>query len=827
MGCLSADRAAAACPLAFATVLTADEPVRSGIWHDARSVSATRAALRDVHSAQRMNGPRSQQLVQLRPRHDVIYVSRNRTVLATGLDGCIDGGAERGLFFHQTRLVSRYAYFINGKAPLPLALSNVEQHSWLGYYITLSPNAGEQGEWEILGPGGKLAQQPIELRVTRFIGDGMHEDIALTNFTQEPVEFSFDIELDADFADMAETKLKRRKQSGKLSRQWQCGADGKRGLVFDYRVQHRFDHQGNRGTARINRGLIVKIDKCDSEPIWKSRRIRFQIELKPHAEWRASLNFIPVMEGEPAVPLFAPSFFGGDDRFASRCRIFLDECTKFASAESETLAPLVISTLQRARDDLAALRLCDLDRSERAWTMAAGLPIYLALFGRDTLTAAWQASLLGGEMMRGTLPVIASLQGKERNDWRDEQPGKMIHQVDTGPLPTLNFTPLARYYGSITTSGFYPVVVSELWHWTGDKELVHQFVDPALKALRSLDEHADLDRDGFHEYQTRSEQGVRNQGWKDSSDAIVYEDGSQVATPIATCEEQGFVYLAKLHISELLWWLGRTDEAKQLYHEAEELKKLFNEVFWMEDEGFVALGLDPRKRKIRSITSNPGHCVATAIVDQAFVEQVADRLLDDDMFSGWGVRTLSSRHPAFNPYSYHLGSVWPVEQATFALGFMRYGLHDHMEKICRAQFEAAAIFVARRLPELFSGHQRGAEHPFPAHYPGANSPQAWSASAVFCLLQAILGLYPYAPLNMLLVDPHLPEWLPQITLENLRVGDAAVSIRFSRKENGASDYDVLDKRGSLHVLRQPSPWSLTATFAERLKDALTSLLPGK
>lgn len=197
------------------------------------------------------------------------------------------------------------------------------------------------------------------------------------------------------------------------------------------------------------------------------------------------------------------------------------------------------------------------------------------------------------------------------------------------------------------------------------------------------------------------------------------------------------------------------------------------------------------------------------------------------MFSGWGVRTLSSRHPAFNPYSYHLGSVWPVEQATFALGFMRYGLHEHVERICRAQFEAAGIFAARRLPELFSGHQRDAEHPFPAHYPGANSPQAWSASAVFCLLQAMLGLYPYAPLNMLLLDPHLPEWLPQITLANLRVGNATVTIRFHRKQNGASDYEVLDKRGSLHVLRQPSPWSLTATFAERLKDALVSLLPGK
>ena len=187
----------------------------------------------------------------------------------------------------------------------------------------------------------------------------------------------------------------------------------------------------------------------------------------------------------------------------------------------------------------------------------------------------------------------------------------------------------------------------------------------------------------------------------------------------------------------------------------------------------------------------------------------------------------AARHPAFNPYSYHLGSVWPVEQATFALGFMRYGLYDQMEKVCHAQFEAAALFEAYRLPELFSGHANDVRHPFPSHYPGANSPQAWSASAVFSLLQSMLELYPYAPLKLLLLDPHLPPWLPEITLRDLRIGQAVAMIRFYRKANGASDYEVLDKTGSLHVLRQPSPWSLTASFAERLVDALKSMLPGK
>ena len=214
-------------------------------------------------------------------------------------------------------------------------------------------------------------------------------------------------------------------------------------------------------------------------------------------------------------------------------------------------------------------------------------------------------------------------------------------------------------------------------------------------------------------------------------------------------------------------------------------------------------------------------------MDEARALPTAERLLAADLFSGWGVRTLSALHPAYNPYSYHRGSVWPVEQGTFALGFMRYGLHENVERICRGQFEAAALFDFYRLPELFSGHTCDADHPFPALYPRANWPQAWSSSAIFTLVQALLGLYPYAPLNMLLLDPHLPEWLPEITLGSLRVGDAAITIRFWRREDGTSDYQVLDKRGSLHVLRQPSPWSLTAGFGERLKDALTSLLPGK
>jgi glycogen debranching enzyme len=377
------------------------------------------------------------------------------------------------------------------------------------------------------------------------------------------------------------------------------------------------------------------------------------------------------------------------------------------------------------------------------------------------------------------------------------------------------------------TSGLYSFLLSELWHWTGDKALVSQFVEPALKGLRWLKEYSDLDHDGFYEYQTRSEMGLRHQAWKDSADAIVYANGHRADPPIATCEEQAFIYVAKLHLSEVLWWLDMKDEAKARHDRAGELKKRFNEVFWMAGSGFFAMGLDAQGQQIDAIGSNAGHCIAAGIVEEELVEQTVDRLFAPDMFTRWGIRTLSLENRAFNPYSYHRGTVWPVEHGTFAIGFLRYGLHERVQQISQAMFEAASLFDFYRLPELFVGHQRDDARPFPALYPQANSPQAWSASTVFSFVQAMLGLYPYAPLNILLVDPHLPDWLPEITLRGLRVGEAATSIRFYRKEDGGSSYEVLDEEGPLHVIWQPSPWSLTASFGERLKDMLLSLLPGK
>ena len=723
-----------------------------------------------------MKPPRARDpdLIRIRPRPSTIYISRGRCVLATTVDGEIEGHPDHGFFVDETRVLSRWRYTIDGEAPSPNASSCVRQNHWLGYFVIAAPGVPLA---EIDSGSGQVpaaSQNTLELLVTRTIDDALHEEIALTNYTSAETSFVFAIEMEADFADQAETRA--RQQFGTIVERIEDDA-----LTLEY----------TSGT--LKRSVIIRPAK-----------LRFDITLAPKQTWQTQIDVTPSWL-EPTT------------------HEVLDEWTSFETPESHTMAADVLGTLEQARSDLAALRLFDLDHGPRAWTVAAGLPLYIALFGRDTLTTGWQAALVGPEIMSGTLHALAEVQGTRDDDWRDEQPGKMLHEAHTGPLAMLDLNPRRRSYSSITTSGLYAFIVAELWHWTGDKDLVRPFIEPALRALQWLDRHGDLDGDGFYEYKTRSPMGPRNQAWKDSSDAIVYDDGRLVEPPIATCEEQAFVYVAKLHLAETLWWLGEHDLSRRLYRESSELKKRFNDAFWMEDERFYAMALDAQKNPVRSIGSNAGHCLAAAIADASLVRDVADRLFAPDLFSGWGIRTLSSDHPRYNPYSYHLGSIWPVEHGTFAIGFWRYGLHDRVEQIAHAQFEAASLFEFHRLPELFGGHPRDEDHPFPGIYPNANSPQAWSASATFSLLQALLGLYPYAPLKMLVIDPHLPAWLPELTLRDLRVGKACVTIRFRRGKDGRTSYRILEKRGTLHVVRQATPWSLTSQPAERLRDALSSL----
>ena len=751
-------------------------------------------------------------LARLRPRDQLHYVSRNRTVLATARDGFIHGDGEQGLFVFQTRLLSLYRYFINGEPPEPAGISNLEEHSQIAYYIAESPNPDTKRLQGALGPGGRRATEAIELRLSRFAGDGFREEVELTNHTVKAVHVVLELEMDSDFADATHVNAGDRWQP-RIERRWRVGQDGAE-LCWTCTAEHDYDHQGDRGHAALRCAASVRILGVPPPSYDEAgKRIRFEIDLPPRAVWKSSVLLSAEIHGESLEPAGGDAGESGESLLAGAAGFEIG---------TPRLAFVVETAVEQARRDLVSLRLHDIGNG--GWTVAAGLPVYIAFFGRDALTASWQAALLGDGMMRGTLAHLAATQATETDDWRDAQPGRFVHQMETGPLAELLYNPNARYYGSLTGPGFYPVVLSNLWHWTGSRDVVRPFLEPALKGLAWLDREARTDR-GFYAYRTRSKHGVKNQSWKDSYDAIVYPDGSQVDDPISPTEFQAFVFASKVRMSELLWWFDDRDTSRKLFDEAMELRDRFNETFWMEEEGCFGMGLDPRDRLIRSVGSESGHAVAAGIVSQDRVARVVDRIFRPDLFSGWGVRTLSAGHPAFNPFSYHRGSVWPAEQAAFCMGLMRYGLDGRLHQLARAQFEAAAIFEYCRLPELFSGHQRDEGHPIPALYPRADSPQAWSASAVPCMLQAMLGIFPYAPLGALFVDPHLPEWLPELRLKKLHVGEAVVDLRFRRRENGSTGYEVLDLRGKLRVVRQPSPWSLTTSFAERAMDVLSSFLP--
>ncbi len=772
-----------------------------------------------------MERPRRSHYVRLHPRADTDYCSQGRTVFAAGLDGFIVDRPDQGLFSNQTRLLNRYRYCINDDDWWPVALSNIEQHSWMGYYIQAPPGYKDTELDRGSGQVEAISQRSVELRISRFVGDGVHEDLDLTNFTGADIEFDLKLELDGDFLDQEETHRDHERRT--YSRDWRKMPNGNWEFVLDHYATHSFDHQGDKGTASLHRGLRARMVKHDTEPHYSSGIITFPVKLRPMERWHACMELIPVIEGKELPAYYSCHSFETTDTEFDRLRErFYARSTKFDTGNFSNLAYDVVAGLEQAKRDIASLRLYDLDHGDDAWTVSAGLPIYIALFGRDTLTVSWEAGILGTDILQGTLQELPKWQGKEMNDWRDEQPGRMLHEAHTNPLSILGYNPRERYYGAETTSKFYPVAVAELWHWTGDKQLVWPLIGPALEALRWCDTYEHDQGNGFYSYKTRSEQGTRNQGWKDSEDAIVYPDGRLVDAPVAAVEEQGFAYVAKLHMSEVLWWLDEKDMARELYNQAQEFKKKFNEAFWMPDLGYYCMGLDPEGKPIESIGSDPGHLFAAGIVDDSLVMPTANRFMADDLFTGWGMRTLSSQHPAFNPYSYHRGSVWPVENGSFCMGLLRYGLYDHLHKLSKAAIEASSLFEYHRLPEVFSGHQRDNEHPFPALYPKTCWPQAWSSSSLFGVVQSLLGIYPYAPLHVLIVNPVLPEWLPEITLHDLHVGEAVVSIRFFRKEDGSSDYRVLDLQGKLHVLRVESPWSVQHNWTGNIVNFIKSFTPG-
>jgi glycogen debranching enzyme len=447
---------------------------------------------------------------------------------------------------------------------------------------------------------------------------------------------------------------------------------------------------------------------------------------------------------------------------------------------------------RQAIEDMGALRIYDMDVSEEAWIPAAGVPWFVTLFGRDSLITAYQNMSVVAGFARGALKRLAEYQATNRDDWRDAQPGKIMHEIRFGELAHFHQVPFTPYYGTADATILYLIVLSEAYRWTGDVGLLKEYREVAEKCLNWIDLYGDLDGDGFQEYKTFSSVGYENMGWKDAHDAVVYPDGSQVKQPKALCELQGYVYDAKMRMAEVFQVLGDEKRARVLQQQAETLKSKFNQTFWLEDEGCYAFGLDPNKQLIRSIASNAGQCLWSGIADADKAQRTAKRLLQEDMWSGWGIRTLSFHNPAYNPLAYQRGSIWPHDNGLIAAGFKRYGLAQEANQVIRGTFDAVERFDAYRPPEVFAGVQREGDVDFPLLYPdGANIPQAWSTGSIFHMLHTILGLRADAPHHKLYVQPTLPDWLPDIELQHLQVGSCSLSLRFWREGN-TSRWEVIE-----------------------------------
>ncbi|MFZ3374676.1 MAG: hypothetical protein WA183_03900, partial [Chthoniobacterales bacterium] len=416
-----------------------------------------------------------------------------------------------------------------------------------------------------------------------------------------------------------------------------------------------------------------------------------------------------------------------------------------------------------------------------------------------------QTALVCSGFARGTLDVLGSLQATERDDYRDAEPSKIMHELRLGELAKLKLVPHTPYYGSADATPLYLITLHAAWCCTGDCHLLKRHLSTAERCLDWIDKYGDRDGDGFQEYATRSPAGLENQSWKDSGDALVYPDGTLVKGPKAVCELQGYVYDAWLRMAEIYDALDDGARAAELRAKAAALFVRFNKAFWDEETGFYALALDGEKKKVLSVASNPGHCLWSGIIPPERAGRVVARLMQPDMWSGWGIRTLSASHPAYNPYSYQNGSVWPHDNGLIAEGFKRYGYGAEAGRVAHDVSKAGSFFMLNQLPELYAGLHRDAAN-FPVQYLGANVPQAWAAGSVFSMLQAILGFQPDAPHRMLYVDPVLPPWLGSLTVRDLRIGEQVFDIRFWRSDE-ETKFDVLKGDPASVACREVVVWS--------------------
>ncbi len=656
-------------------------------------------------------------------------------------------GETHGFYSEDTRFLSLVRLTLNGATPLLLSSGKVEYFS-AAFYLRNQPVGG-------------LPVDTISIMRERFVGEGMQDQLVVQNQSMERQEFELALEFGSDFADILSVK----------NHDFALG-DPLRAEPLPPMVEGRYEEEDNQflledGNGQTSQTQIILSERGEVD----GGKVSYKIALDPRERWQLRIDIVPALDGDKIVPRAAERRFG-------------DEMTRVR----ESLAAWRLRVPQiragwddlgqsffRSVSDLASLRMRQGGRIGRL--PAAGMPWFMTVFGRDTLITCLQTLLFGPELAHSALEVLAELQADVDDPEIDAEPGKIVHEVRNGKAAEKWFR---CYYGTVDATPLYLILLSEVWRWTDDAAMVRDLKEPAMRALGWIDEWADRDGDGLVEYQRRTERGLDNQSWKDSFDSQRFADGKLAQPPIAPCEVQGYVYDAKRRTAELareVWrdrWL-----AERLESEAEELRRVFDDKFWTDRRGgYYVLALDGEKRQVDSACSNMGHLLWSGIVPAERVDAVVDQLMGEELWSGWGVRTMSSGDAGYNPLSYHNGTVWPHDNSLIAHGLARYARWPEAQRIVRRMLTAARHFDYQ-LPEVFAGLSRS-ETPFPIAYPTAARPQAWAAGTPVLLLQVLLGIEPDRARHQLVtrLPDELPSWAGRsLRLTGLRAFDRLWDVR--------------------------------------------------
>ncbi|WP_051181904.1 amylo-alpha-1,6-glucosidase [Nocardia vinacea] len=643
--------------------------------------------------------------------------------------GVISPNRAEGLFVRDTRVLSRWRLTVDGLAPQPLTVQHTDPYS-----ATLLARTPPQ-------PG--RADSTALVTVARYVGDGMREDVTVRNLSGAAISCVVVLELDADFADLFEVKEGRIGNSVVVTKS-----------------------KSTAGTVEISRTdlpLAVTVTAAGATAV--DRELRWQVDLPGRGEWSVCIQYQPTL-GSVVTPRHQCGNPISHSAPALRMREWYENSPS-VQTDDQTLA----AVLRRAVVDLGALRIFDPGHPERA-VVAAGAPWFMALFGRDSLLTSWMVLPLDRRLAVGTLQSLAGLQGSEVRAMTEEEPGKIPHEVRFGRAVTSLLGGDTVYYGTADATPLFVMLLGELHRWGLDAETRDELLPHADRALEWIEHFGDADGDGFVEYQRAAEHGLANQGWKDSWDGVNFADGSLPEAPIALAEVQGYVYAAYVARAALAADVGDHSTADRFRVKAAALKEAFNKAFWLPEHGWFAIGLDGDKRPIDALTSNIGHCLWTGIIDEDKARSVADHLLSPEMFSGWGIRTLATNMGAYNPVSYHNGSVWPHDNAICAAGLMRYGFTEHANRVVDGVLDASTRF-GYRLPELFSGFDR-AEFDAPVPYPTSCSPQAWASAAPLLFMRSMLRLEPGT--GSASVAPAVPDRYLPLRVSGVRVGSDVLTV---------------------------------------------------